>query len=566
MEQVNQNSIINEIDELYEREAKEKRVLAQLLERYTNLQGRYLATRGEMGVHTTAGGKQFRTPSFVVSHDLSWLASHMKMGSEMSFMRTYIGNDGKLKIDESNVDELKQRQPDWSRQASLTAYLVADKMRKFGTILAVVSPDWVNQPEHENWGRDGRALKGAIQFEPLDQQGRVGLLNLSEGFVYALDGQHRVMGIRGVKELIENHFTLKNKHGIGDAEKVPQEEFLNFFNLELGQLESLLSERMHVEYIPAVLAGETREEASRRLRSVFFAINSHAKKPTKGENLTLDEVDGYSLVARRVGVRHSLFKGSSGSRINWKGSSLPERSEWFTTLEALKEMTRVFLEKANPGLAKRWHPPVELGIKSAIFRPPEDELDAASVQVTEFFGHMMMLPVFQGLLASTEVTKELAEARAFPDADSEYPNGRGHLLLRPVGQIVLAAAVGRLVNPSAKDRMTVEEVFKIISQLDSAGRFEAHRPENIWYGVTYNFHKKKMDVALSHRELAIRLLMYLVRGADEAERISLLREVISKREVEGSWLPFSGGKPVSVQKDESGLISVVGHNLPLPRQ
>ena len=34
-----------------------------------------------------------------------------------------------------------------------------------------------------------------------------------------------------------------------------------------------MEEKINVEYVPAVLAGETREEAASRLRSVFVAVN-----------------------------------------------------------------------------------------------------------------------------------------------------------------------------------------------------------------------------------------------------------------------------------------------------
>lgn len=566
MNRQNNNSVIDEIDELYEREEKERRVLAQLLERYTKTQGKYLATRGEMGVHHSAGGKQFRTPSFVVSHDLSWIATNLKMGSEMPFMETYLDKEsGKLRIDESNVDELKQRQPDWSRQASLTAYLVGDKMRKFGTILAVISPEWVNNTQHENWGQDGRALKSAANFDPLDNEGRIGLLNLANTFVYALDGQHRVMGLRGAKDLIENNFWLMNKSQ-EKIRRIFREEFLNLFDLEVGSLEAMMSERMHVEYIPAVLQGETREDASRRIRSVFVAINSHAKKPTKGEAYTLDEVNGYSLVARRVGVRHPLFKGTKGSRVNWKGSALPDRSEWYTTLEALKTMAEAYLSRANPQLAKSWDPPIGLGIKEVIVRPSEDEIDLAADQMSEFLDYMLAMPVFQRLERSDDVTKELGEWRAFPDEDS--PKAHGHLLLRPIGQQVLAAAVGRLINPNDKDgpRMTLSEVFESLTVLDSNGRFEAHRQENVWYGVTYDFRRNKMDVSIANQKLAVDLLVYLVRGAGENERVDLLRQVIKNREVEGSWRPFQGDGLLKVLRDEKGQIVISEVTLPLPRK
>lgn len=560
MESMEQENVFEEINELYERDKKERRVLAQLLDRYTNQQGKYLATRGEMGVHHAANNKTYRTPSFVVSHDLNWIAINVKMGSEMPFMQNYIDEEGHLKIDESNVEELKQRQPDWTRQAALTAYLATDKTRKFGTILAVISPDWVDNPQHENWGADGRALRSSANFEALDVAGRVGLLSLGDVFVYALDGQHRVMGLRGIKELLENNFRLKNRAG-DEVKRISREEFLSAYQIDINALQTLMSERMHVEYIPAVLPGETREEGSRRVRSVFVAINSNAKKPSKGETYLLDEIDGYALVARRIGVRHPLFKGHGSSRINWKSSALPERSEWYTTFEALKDITQIYLKFADVALAKTWSPP--FGLKDTALRPSEEDLDAAAKQANRFFDRVAQLPVFQTLERSSDLAKELGSYRAFPV--KEDSDGRGHLLLRPIGQIILATAVGKLVS-NMESPMTIDEVFAVLADLDRNGRFEAHRPENVWYGVTYNFQKNKMDVSLSNRELAVNLLIYLIRGGNEAERAKLLRDVMQRREIEGLWRPFTGEIMIPVVRDTQGAVVISNLNLPLPKQ
>jgi DGQHR domain-containing protein len=559
MELTHKDNILNEVDELYDRENKERRVLAQLLDRYTSQHGEYLATRGEMGMHHAANNKSYRTPSFVVSHDLNWIAINIKMGSEMPFMQSYIDKDGYLKIDESNVEELKQRQPDWTRQAALTAYLVSDKTRKFGTILAVISPDWVDNPEHENWGLDGRALRSAANFETLDVAGRVGMLSLENTFVYALDGQHRVMGLRGIKDLLENNFRLRNRAG-DEIKRISREEFLGAYGIDINALQTLMSERMHVEYIPSVLPGETREEGSRRVRSVFVAINSQAKQPKKGENYLLDEADGYALVARRIGVRHPLFKGSAHTRINWKSSALPERSEWYTTFEALKDMTQSFLKYSDPALAKAWTPP--FGQKTQVLRPSEEDLDAAAANASAYFDRVWQLPVFQAIERSSSLIDELGNYRAFPEnTDSK---AHGHLLLRPIGQIILATAVGKLVGDPISP-LSLDDIFSAISVLDKNGRFKAHLPANVWYGVTYNFHKNKMETALSNRETAIDLLIYLIRGADEVKRMDLLKKVIALREIEGNWRPFHGDKMIPVERDTSGIILTKDQNLPLPK-
>jgi pimeloyl-ACP methyl ester carboxylesterase len=89
----------------------------------------------------------------------------------MPFMANKIDHEtGRLVVDCSNADEVKQRAPDWTRQAALAAYL-AQPERKFGPIMAVISPKWVEDPEHGNWDGRGRALATAAEFTPIEPSG-----------------------------------------------------------------------------------------------------------------------------------------------------------------------------------------------------------------------------------------------------------------------------------------------------------------------------------------------------------------------------------------------------------
>jgi DGQHR domain-containing protein len=553
-------SVDAELEQLAAIEAKMRRHLTTLLDEVTKVQNKYLAFKGEMGRHLGIQGRWHRTPSYVVNHDLAWIASNINMGSDMPFMKNKIQN-GQLVVDSENIDEIQQRVPDWSRQAELTAYLAHNMHRKFGPILAVVSPGWVNDPQHENWAADDRALKGAVNFEALDSGGRVGLISLEPSMVsiYALDGQHRLMGIKGLSDLQANRLYLKDKAG-NPLDLFPREEFFKQIGLDDVELQNLLGERLHIEYIPAILPGETRREAVRRVRSVFYALNAYAKQPTKGETLLLSETDGYAIVARRVGVRHDLLRstrnGQTRDRVNWQGSALPEGSEWYTTLEALKEMVRSVLSGSKPQLVpafdKKW--------KRIELRPDDDQLDEASTAFADFLTHTHTLPVFQAIDRSADPVTELANFRRFE-------NGRGHLLLRPIGQQILAEAVGKLLL----EGMTLDDIFQALHELDSKGRFEAHRPENLWYGVTYDFHNQKMNTQLGNRRLAVRLLMYLIRGATDEVRRQLERDLLPLRIIDSEarqWRDFSG-EAASYTEDETpqgGLIySAKGMVLPLPR-
>ena len=130
---------------------------------------------------------------------------------------------GKFVVDVESIETLMQRAPDWRRQMELTAYLLRDN-HKFTSILAVAEPSWINDPESSNFGEDGRALKDAIGFEALTSDGSFGILNLENLSIFALDGQHRVMAILGIRELLNTgQLTYKDKAGISIKDSFEKE-------------------------------------------------------------------------------------------------------------------------------------------------------------------------------------------------------------------------------------------------------------------------------------------------------------------------------------------------------
>lgn len=530
----------NEIDEMLnfeEQEARKRRILAVILDSLAGEKNRFIALKGEMGETLRESGRSHRVPSYTAVHDLDWIGQNVKMGSEMPFMETNIDpQTGRLIINETNAEKIKQRAPDWSRQPALSAYLAHDHNRKFSSILAVISPEWIDDPNSENWGKDGRALRSATDFESLDSTGTIGLLNLDSHYIYALDGQHRVMGIRGIQELQGGGLVIKKKDGSPAKGRITREEFLSKFNLVVTHLQKLLSERMTIEYIPAVVAGETREEASRRVRHVFASINQYAKRPDKGEQILLNESDGYSIVARNVGFAHPLFKKKhSGDRINWKNTSLPKRSSWYTTLTHLREMAEEYLSRIDSDRARRWEPFYNDQVP---IRPDEAEMDEAEQQLAEFFDYVAQLPVFKGLAASgdDENIDEIREFEYSPGKGKPTVRGKAHLLLRPIGQTILARTVGRLVLGG----YSLKDVFEKFSIYDGTGGFEMNKPESLWFKVTFD--PIKMKMIMSYQDgLAVDLLVYMVKGATSDERTKLLKEIVAARTVkDGHWLNFSG--------------------------
>ena len=522
------------VDDVLEQEAKQRQVLQALLDRTAQQKGKAFAIRNEMGVSKGESGAPIRIPSFVITEKLEWVADNVRLGSEMPFMQSKIDKKGRLVVDQDVAESVKQRAPDWSRQAPIAAYLAHEKRRKFGTIVAVINPEWVDNPDHENWS-DGVATCNAYDFEPLDSEGRIGMLDLKDAAVYALDGQHRVMGIRGIKAIHgDGQLAMRNREGTPKKDPILKEDFLRDFNLTIADLPAILNESISVELIPAVLKGETRERAAQRIRSVFITINAYAQKTGKSETTLLDESDGFAVVARKAGTLHPLFKEDrDGDRVNWKTSTLPKRTKWYTTLETIKDMASGYLSQVDPELAVGWQPKFK---KQVPVRPDEEELEKAKDTFFVFLNHVHALPVFEGL----ESGDDLDEVRLFTGFDSDDPHrGRGHLLTRPIGQVILAKAVGGLVS----EGLDLETIFQRLAEWDRHGGFEQHRSESVWYGITYDFHHKKMETR-TNIDVGADILKYMVRGALEDERRRLLEAIINARRVgqpgEHKWRSFAG--------------------------
>lgn len=531
-------------------------ILGELLSTAMSRRGWYLAFASGMGRTGSNGHPNATTvPSYTVLHSLEWISQNIRLGSEMPFMANKIDHEtGRLVVDCSNAEEVKQRAPDWTRQAALAAYL-AQSERKFGPIMAVISPEWVEDSEHAKWNANGRAVLTAAEFVPIEPGSRVGLLKLDGVRLYALDGQHRVLGMRGLRELRDRGFLqLRAPDGTPRGGTMSRQQFFSTFRVGTEDLQSIFNDTMPVEYTPAVVKGETHNEATRRIRRTFIAINSYAKKTDKGENILLDETDGYSIVARRLGVHHPLFGGDgSGQRVDWKSTSISSKSSHLATLSTLKDAAAAYLPVVRPEMFGRWRTPVRGMVP---IRPPDHELDLGSEVMFELFDYVRSLPVFRMLQQTRlrEYQSVLARWRELSDLDALKRSGelfleeaglsRGHLLLRPLGQVILVKAVAELVAPEdlLGGGLTLGSVFRVLRQLDSERGFEMTRPQSVWYGVTYDPVRGRLIVG--NRSWAHRLLVHLVNGTPgKAEEVALWRKWLGCRIVDTksqTWRSLDG--------------------------
>lgn len=480
--------------------------------------------------------KMAETTSYLATVDLEWLQTKLRFAKDLPLFRNKLNDAGELEIDEKTIDEIVQRPLDYTRQLPLTIYLAGREHHKFPVILVVLTDDWVDDPLHENWERTGdnpnmwRAKRDVTSFEALDGHDIFGLLDIDELYLFALDGQHRLLGVQGLMDLIKNRRISKRKKHNGEATSVSYslDDLAETYGFTASGIDRLAHERIGIEILPAVKKGETREAARRRVKSVFTHVNKHATVLTAGQVAQLDEDDGFSIVARGAAVSHDLLRMTpnrdKNPRVNWQNSNIANRSTVLTTLQTLKEMTTGYLGARAP--YDKWKTDDKLKDLVPV-RPDEHELQQGSDEFAVFLDWFATLPSMAELdRGATTRDFRLFTTEVVNEGPPEV-KGKAHMLFRPVGQIVLARAIGTLV---AKGR-SLDDLFKMLADYESEGGFALDNTQNPWWGVLYDPVGNK--IARGGEDLSTDILIYLLGGMadDQGARDKLCVRLAEARTV-----------------------------------
>jgi hypothetical protein len=481
------------VDDILRRMDEERQILGQLLDQYGNRENTMLVHRGTM-----AG-----SPSFVSVRSLLWVAARVRLAAEMPFMRQFIDEEtGEFIIDSESIKVVRQRRPDYSRQEDLARYLIQDPRHQFPPLLLVITAPWADDPTAPQWDQHGRAKESTYRIESFGLHQDVALLIMTDEYqLYALDGQHRVLGIKGALDLIHTG-TLqpKTREGKARGSAVELADWIPADRLREEVL-ALPGEAIGVQVIPAVIKGETHEEAKSRIASVFVHVNQTVAPLKEGELNQIDQNNPFAIIARTIATEHPLLKHQRGrnDRVQFANNTITLRSTVLTTLPTLKQMARLFLQGCerlshwNFGASRR---------RTVTQRPPDAEIEFATDAVFALWNAIAGLPS----MVQLDRGRTTYEFRWFLEQ-----GGDGHMLFRPVGQQVLAHAVGRLVYRSAHP-MTLESIFEKLAKYDAAGGFRIDDPAQPWYGILYEPGSGKISVA--GQDLAVEILRYMLGGMD----------------------------------------------------
>lgn len=521
--------------EVIKNDQNQRHALRVLLDAQSEKDGHLLACRSRMG----------NTTSYITSVPLEWVANKIGFAGDLPIFTGKVDPvSRKIPIDEVTIGYIQQRPPNWSRQISMTMYLAMREYHKFPPLLVVAYQPWVYETD-EQWSA-GIAIKDSINADPLDHKGFFFDLDCADTQYYALDGQHRLMAILGLRDLLKNkRLSAKNKDGSEKRRCITLEDVSKEFermgkekHASLAAFQNIFSERIGVEIIPAVTRGETYRDALFRLRNVFVDVNENAQKIQKGEAHQLDEEEGFRIVARSVTVTNNLLKNKTDIEKN----QLPDTSDKYTTLDAVVKIATRYLGQLED--FSGWRNPL-FGVSDfGYIRPDDEELRNATTELNRYFDALSTLPSHKRLIDGMPAGKIRRAPEKDDDKSREYED---NVLFRPIAQMALADALGSLV---AQKEMSLEDIIKTISRQEEKGQLKLSDRKAPWFGVLCDpYGEGKMRRPKKFQDLASRLFVYLLGGGyDTKEEQEGLREDLwESRCVENEAYDFNGEK-VTLEK------------------
>lgn len=536
----NTDKVREATNDILDKERNYKEALRLLLDWQRDREDHKIALPANMG----------SSKSYLVSVSLGWIAANVYFSRDLPIFKEHKRADtGAININATTAVYLQQREPDYSRQMPMAMYLATREHHKFPPLLLVAYQNWVYNQGNDNWGPDGRAMKGSLNVESLDTKACVVDLDVMNTSYFALDGQHRLMAIKGLKELLDNgRLSLKKKDGSSVSGKdKTREEIEGYYEergLELYRLQNAMDEIMGVEIIPAVQDRETFDDAVSRLRNVFVDVNETAKRLEKGRLALLDENNGFRIVARTVMTRHKLFKGSFGSSLNvdTESNQLSESSESYTTLNALVSITESYLGAREE--FKDWKKAV-LDLKGnrgvGLLRPPDDEVENGLVVMTAYFDALAELPSHRHMIAYFDNEVGLEGKSPSKSRGGNEQN----ILFRPIAQVALARAAARL---EVEQGINLTELVGILSKHEESGDLHLTRKSAPWFGILCDPVEEKIRRQKLYEDLCTEMLIYLLGGGffENEERQERLRD------------DFFNARKGTADSDESEAFSISG--------
>ncbi|MEM6737941.1 MAG: DNA sulfur modification protein DndB, partial [Bacteroidota bacterium] len=214
----------------------------------------------------------------------------------------------------TNINEILQREIKKSRIKALTRYIVDKDERFLGCIVVAIhrgNPKWTEISIGRNFQVEGSDIDdSSVDF----LSSKFGVLSLTgTEQIFALDGQHRLLGIR--KSVEENP--------------------------NLGTLE-----------IPIIFVIHKHDNLE-RTRRLFTVLNKYAEKPKGAELIILDEDAAAAIISRRLVSNHEILSNERALSTSKSGNIPSSDNNSLTTLVTINAINKILFRKAGAFYAMR---------------------------------------------------------------------------------------------------------------------------------------------------------------------------------------------------------------------
>lgn len=271
---------------------------------------------------------------------------------------------------------------------AISTYLRTNEQRFLGALVVGVydgNPNWI--PLDVNYTND---LVSVSESQKNNITGKLGVLQLSGAEkLFAIDGQHRVAGIKKV-------------------------------------LEDSTDSNIEIEEVTVIFVSHdaSSDEGKQRTRRLFTTLNKKAKRISKASEIALDEDNGFAIITRNLIDTHWLFEDDR-CHISYtsSGAITASNETVITSVVGLHELVQDLFTGSRKKQFKEERPSDELLAEHLAFC--SDYLDLLLEHCPEYKS------------AFVDNTSNASEHRV---------DESNHLLFRPIGQRAFAKATQVLVH------------------------------------------------------------------------------------------------------------------------
>ncbi|QGY03257.1 DGQHR domain-containing protein [Methylobacterium mesophilicum SR1.6/6] len=340
--------------------------------------------------------------------------------------------------------QIQRRLDDRARADDIAEYLIRNDDRFFNALVIGVLG---GQPEWHPFSLSSRQGEHDLGAVTERDQDLVGYLQLSgDETLFALDGQHRLAGIRRA----------------------------------LNEQPALGNEKLTLLFVPhmATAAGIIRT------RTLFISLNKKAVPVKRKDIIILDEVDLAAIISRRLIDTNPKFNRSIVD-VDRFGNAIPARSSFWTTIGNFYDANKVIIENIIEGRVS-----AELDDAKKV-RLPEDRIAFYQAGVVDFYDRLSAIEPLLARIFGAE--PEIVGPAVVAARSVDNPR----LLARPVGLKIITKAAAEL-----RERYTLAETFVEL------GRVPLLMNRTPFANVIWDVDRGRMDT--SGQALASRLLSYML--------------------------------------------------------